>query len=183
MQGKITSDIINKPNENPNYFVIFINKENYGGSKLQVSITPIADSSSFRFYVKNYSGTDLDFYICGYNTDFSIYQYETLNKRTLSSGRQTGQTNFGATFSEATEVDNFLLDYTCDIYNTSGSEVVFQAPPQQVEGVLAPVVKKVELEEVTQEIIKIIPLIIAVVVSFLGLHKGLALLFRILHNS
>jgi len=47
---------------------------------------------------------------------------------------------------------------------------------------LAQVVEKVEMEETLKEIIQILPLILVVVVSFLGLRKALQMLSTLLHR-
>ena len=71
-----------------------------------------------------------------------------------------------------------------DIYDNNGN-LVFQVPPQveEVQGILAPVVEKVEMSQTLSEIVKLLPLIIVVVVSFLGLRKALQMLFKVLRTS
>ena len=59
----------------------------------------------------------------------------------------------------------------------------FQIPPSIAEEVVIPVVEPVIMEKTLQEIILLLPLIIVVVVSFLGLRKGLRLLLTILHKA
>lgn len=53
----------------------------------------------------------------------------------------------------------------------------------QERGTLAPMAQEMKLEMVVQEILKILPLIIVVVVSFLGLRKGLKLLLTLLRQA
>lgn len=60
----------------------------------------------------------------------------------------------------------------------------FQQPPQEVapQMVLAPIVEEMEMEVTLKEIIQILPLIIVIVVSFLGLRKALQMLLSLLHR-
>lgn len=55
-------------------------------------------------------------------------------------------------------------------------------PPPTPLTHLAPVVEKVEMEETLKEIIQILPLILVVVVFFLGLRKALQMLSTLLHR-
>jgi hypothetical protein len=66
-----------------------------------------------------------------------------------------------------------------NIYNTDGT-VFFQPAPQ---GIVARQVEKVEMSQVLQEIITLLPLILVVVVSLAGLRKGLKMLETFLHQS
>lgn len=77
------------------------------------------------------------------------------------------------------------LDYaiftTADIKDKDGN-VVFQAPPQEQDKVLAPIVEGEEIKPL-QEILQILPIVMIVVVGYLALRKGLAILFRFLRIS
>lgn len=62
-------------------------------------------------------------------------------------------------------------------------EVVFQGASQVLATQIKTQVQGIQLQEVIQEIIQILPLIIVVVVSFLGLRKALSLLLTLLRRS
>ena len=74
-----------------------------------------------------------------------------------------------------------LLGYSNDFNNPEG--FFYKPLPLETQGTLAPVVHKVEMQGVLKEILLIIPLIIVVVVSFLGLRKALKTLFQVLRRS
>lgn len=68
-----------------------------------------------------------------------------------------------------------------DVKDSSGN-VVFQAPPQEKEKVLAPIVEGEEMKPL-QEILQILPIVMIVIIGYLALRKGLAILFRFLRTS
>ena len=75
---------------------------------------------------------------------------------------------------------NFSIYYsTLDIYNNSGN-VVFHAPPVTT---LAEVLTLEEGRKTIVEIVALLPLILVVVVSFLGLRKALNWLLTLLRHS
>ena len=69
-----------------------------------------------------------------------------------------------------------------DLYDTDGN-VVFQKARQELATIIRPQVEGIQLQEILQEIIQILPLTIAVVVSFLGLRKALSWLLTRLRQS
>lgn len=90
----------------------------------------------------------------------------------------------GNEWNLVTSVSNWTASGLSVIYSTENiyynDEIFFQKAPQ---GVLTQIVEQVEMREVMTEIVKIIPLIIVVVVSFLGLRKALQMLSKVLHQS
>lgn len=90
----------------------------------------------------------------------------------------------GNEWNLVTSVSNWTAGGLSVIYSTENiyynNEIFFQKAPQ---GVLTQIVEQVEMREVMTEIIKIIPLIIVVVVSFLGLRKALQILSMVLHRA
>lgn len=66
----------------------------------------------------------------------------------------------------------------------SDDNILFQAPPQQVEAttILTPIVQGQEMKPL-QEILQILPIVMIVVVSYLALRKGLRMLFNFLRQS
>ena len=107
-----------------------------------------------------------------------------------AKGFQHYITNNSSSYSFLTS--SSIVYSTLDIYNVSSfndgvavlsDEVVFQgARPQQV-GQLAQIITAETMDNPLQEIMGIIPIIMIVLVGFLGLRKALALLFRILRRS
>lgn len=72
-------------------------------------------------------------------------------------------------------------------YTSESDEPVFQLPELEKATILAPVIQREKtkgtLQVVLKEIIKILPLIIVVVVSLVGLRKALKMLFQLLRQS
>lgn len=69
-----------------------------------------------------------------------------------------------------------------NIVNEDGS-VVFQAPPQVGEAVIAKQIQPKEMNKTLQEIVGILPIVMIVVVSYLALRKALKMLSTSLRNS
>lgn len=80
-----------------------------------------------------------------------------------------------------------LIASNYDVKSTDGNTTVFQQPTLRKATTLAPVIQKEKtkgtLQVVLKEIIQILPLIIVVLVSFLGLRKALKMLFQLLRRS
>lgn len=70
---------------------------------------------------------------------------------------------------------------TLDILNEDGS--VFFRQPEVEKMVLAPVLEVVEMDKVLIQIIQILPMILVVVVSLVGLRKGWQVLSKLLHRA
>lgn len=77
--------------------------------------------------------------------------------------------------------DNFLCS-TFDVLDSSGN-VVFQKTPQLREGVLVPIMEKVEMNKTLEEILMILPVVIVTLVGLIGLRKALKTLFSFLHKA
>lgn len=81
---------------------------------------------------------------------------------------------------------NFLehVLYNADIYNTDNT-LFFLAPVQAVplQGEIAQKLEGVEMSQVMKEIVGVLPLIIVVVVSLVGLRKALTMLSTLLHKA
>lgn len=67
--------------------------------------------------------------------------------------------------------------------DTINDDGFFFPHPAEIQGTLAPIVEETPLEGVLQEIVEILPLILVVVVSFLGLRKALKMLSMLLHQA
>ena len=71
--------------------------------------------------------------------------------------------------------------YGADIYTDINKTNFFFQKPEETE--LVQMMKQVEMKEVMKEIVGILPLILAVMVLYLGLRKGLQVLSKVLHKA
>ena len=105
-----------------------------------------------------------------------------------------GQNSFGCTidsFNIDNKGNNYITYSTSDISIDNGEKTFFYHPvgekpvPEEPApvGVLAPLLDKEKMKETTLQIRVILPLIIVILVSFLGLRKALKLLQTILNRS
>lgn len=126
------------------------------------------------------------------DTNFSKFVYDTSNNSFApcdSSGKQCEYIYLAETDS----LDNptkwnirgswgllqpasshYIIYSNHDIYNTDGT-IFFHPAPQ---GIVAQQVEEVEMSQALQEILGILPLILVVVVSLVGLRKALQMLFN-----
>lgn len=76
-----------------------------------------------------------------------------------------------------------FIESSINIYQSStGSEIFFPQTPQAI-AILAPIVEGTETSKTLAEVLGILPKILVVVVSFLGLRKALKMLSALLHRS
>lgn len=76
------------------------------------------------------------------------------------------------------------LYYTSiNIYDSERNNVVFQPAPQVETTILAPIVEQVETNQVTAEIVGILPIILVLLVSILAIYKAIRLLRNVLKTS
>ena len=64
-----------------------------------------------------------------------------------------------------------------DVYDVDDN-LVFQAPPQQVEGIIAKETQGVEMNKTLQEITAILPIVLVVIVGLIALRKAIQFLIR-----
>ena len=100
-----------------------------------------------------------------------------------------GLSEYGIRNFTITNLDSFSMTYSdfdikYDGYWSEklGEEIFFQKTPL-VQGIVAQQVETVEMSQVLQEIVGILPLIIALLVSLVGLRKGLKMLLTFLRMS
>ena len=128
-----------------------------------------------------------------YTSDYEFTYKESRGYLTLENGSCQYCTLFfgswddwaGSSGASGVSDINAVVYSNFDIKDSSGN-VVFLSSPQQGEEaqvILAPVVAQVEMSQTLSETVKLLPLIIVVVVSFLGLRKALRMLFRVLRTS
>ncbi len=92
------------------------------------------------------------------HNDVHIYGYDSEHRSTLTSASSFYSSNF-------------------DIYDVDGN-LFFQAPP-----LLFRVIRLLNLTAVMEEIVMILPLLIAFLVSLIGLRKGLKFILNLLHRA
>lgn len=126
------------------------------------------------------SSTDLFFYVL--NGDlYSNIKCSPYYINFSSSGviNDEGQGSYNQVYAHADGKPNIYSNR--DVYlGASRDTIFFQAPPQ---GMLAPIVEGTKMETTLQEVIHLLPLIIVVVVSFLGLRKALRMLSTLLRRA
>ncbi len=152
------------------YWFVFSSKESgYYRETLFISEYPFIiyeESGDSRKFIKNSNNSEILEYLYQNNSDFK-WQY-----------------NYNSSSYVIYMNDKYLInnyDGNCDLVNENGN-VVFQAPPQEQDKVLAPIVEGEEMKPL-QEILQILPIVMIVVVGYLALRKGLATLFRFLRTS
>lgn len=141
----------------------------------------LENDSSVKFYSNIKPGNKYsircDVAVSGYFYVFNL-NYE------LESSNYYSELNFNSDYSWyfSDNVINSSMDfYTDNTYTT----LFFQGTPLVQEKVLAPIVeeKKETMGTVLQEIVSILPMILVVVVSLVGLRKALSMLFSLLRQS
>lgn len=164
--------IITKYNDNILLFVVPSNCKNYyciaGSSSsacdfyLHSSLDVNSSTVSFRFY-----SIDNGFSLVFQEDGLSSYEWKSCGSAQRTKGN---------------EVE--ILYSNVNLYKNDCS-LFFQAPvvEEKPAGVIAPLLEAEEMEKANLQIRVIIPLILVVVVSFLGLRKALKMLSQILHRS
>lgn len=160
--------------------------------------------SSEIFYMTEFSTTDMYFYLHYPQSDigYDIYTV-TLNEGGMTFDNIdfynpfTGSNGLGSDeYWISSVAGSAVIASTFDIYDseygsdgvlTSNGSLVFQQPTLRRATTLAPVIQREKtkgiLQEVLKEIIQILPLIIVVLVSLVGLRKALKMLFQVLRHS
>lgn len=141
----------------------------------------------FRIYRK--ATGDIVFYL---KDGYSIPEYMLATYKITDNQWECVYNGFvdgGTTVSASSLIQ--ILYSNVDITNESGTSVFFPQTPLVVETpveekqeiTLAPIVEKVEAEKTLAEVVGILPLIIVVVVSLVGLRKALKMLLAVLHRA
>lgn len=148
-------------------------------------------SSKYNSYVCRYHAGEITMYLYDNSSDLFFFVsngdlYSSIkcspyyvNFTTSGVIKNEGQGSYNQVYAHADGKPNIYSNR--DVYSGASKDVVFfQAPPQ---GILAPIVEGTKMETTLQEVIHLLPLIIVVVVSFLGLRKALRTLSKVLHQS
>lgn len=110
----------------------------------------------------------------GYGKFYECKEYFLNNGVWKLSGSGSGGFNiFGS---------GVIVASTKDVVNYETGDVVFPVPPQ-VQGIVAQQVEEIQLSQALQEVIAILPKTLVVLVSLVGLRKGLKMLETFLHQS
>lgn len=133
------------------------------------------------FYSIQYDEYNIVFYGDGYiSDDCSSYCYTNVSGYNRCFLRLIpNSTTFGTVeFRQYSGKDVLFQDYIIDSYKDvlySDGTIFFQKTP--VTATLAPILEKVEMTEPTmKEILTLVPIMIILIASYLGLRKGLTLL-------
>lgn len=165
----------------------------YNGSSLQFADFPFDKNSTtihyflvygtYGYTVCFYEGKDFGKFV--YSGGVVSSYYENGNKIVNGSLKISDYNTSTKTWGPVKEwgdltggVNGFILSNE-NIYDGSGN-IFFRLAPV---GQLGEIVEKVETQGVIMEIVKILPLILVVVVSFLGLRKAWKLLSTLLHQA
>ena len=180
-----TSNIFNHdvyciiPNElKSNYQYMFFDTytELSGGSLKNVLYAYFSNSN---FYISS-SGNN---YFLGTLDGSAFYRYYIV-KDSNSDNYIYNLSNFTAngssTFSTLNSGSSFSINNiysNADIYDSSsGENVLFQAPPHQVEGIIAEQTQGVQMDKTLQEILGILPVVLVVIVGLIAIRKGIQFL-------
>ena len=173
-------------------FSIDIDNEN-------VDLPDLPDTVKDKIFFIGNSGysSDGDYFICFYNGDregvSAVYNIDGQGKvsfvkdnNALTMSRYIYYKSNGVWQNLSTRPDQSIkggnIYYSnSDILNVDGT--IFFHKPETVRTVLAPVLGVVEMDKVLVQIIQILPMILVVVVSLVGLRKAWLLLSKILHQA
>ncbi|MGN1327824.1 MAG: hypothetical protein ACI4VQ_07110 [Clostridia bacterium] len=132
----------------------------------------VATRENYSMYVNHL--WDGDFINC---TGCTIFYFGTEDSFNVA----VSSTN-GSNYTEVTESEGKYITYSSyDVLDSDGVLFFLQTPLRM--GVLAPIVEKVEMIPVMKEIVGVLPLIIVVVVSLVGLRKALRMLSTLLRKA
>lgn len=133
------------------------------------------DRASGGYVHTNYSLIFLDITNVKFNSGTDISKYLYLD-------RWNGASDDPDFFGPGT-FDNYIVYNTCSSALDKCSDNFGDLNSFFCKTRLAQVVKQAGMEKTLQEVIQLLPMILVVVVSFLGLRKALQVLSRILHQS
>lgn len=154
-------------NENAHFVIAYSNKGGY-------------------YFLIYYIGADFQKFYCVPNDYITTYNTNgneikdgsvKLCDYDMSSESWGSVKNWGAT-----SIYNSYIVFSSDDVYTSDGKIFFQKPELE-KMILAPVLEIVEMDKVLVQIIQILPMILVVVVSLVGLRKGWQVLSKLLHQA
>lgn len=162
---KITLPEFDSLLESTGYSHYFIVKSSGGVYPLDCYFLYLFNNCSYNSSTSTFSCYG-NFYTC--DGDFTRWSLCNSNKSNSISPSGVGaSTNYSIYITDS------------DIYDTEGN-LVFQVAPQATQ--LAQIVEQAETEKTVGEIVAILPLILVILVSFLGLRKALSWLSALLRR-
>lgn len=184
-EGTLSDDVLSKVHNfmNDNNFTDYIFC--YGSYLYNVNF--------FIFFNSSESGMLYEFY----NSSYRYYYLKPVNACSYVIYTLSDFTSSDTVFDKELffcEADNNLctgiydtpitfFDSTVDIYDSNKVDLVFQVPPVvEAQAVVANQLEGVQMIQVMKEIMGVLPLIIVVVVSLVGLRKALQMLSTLLHK-
>lgn len=144
------------------FLLLPYDKDNY-----QLRLVKIGDKYSLRLYSISSTPTDSN------SIKYSYYYISSTSSSSWSSSSTSDTSGFY--FSGGI----YGVYATQDLYDLDGN-LVFQVAPQATQ--LAQIVEQAETEKTVGEIVAILPLILVILVSFLGLRKALSWLSALLRR-
>ena len=171
-----------------NEYRLFVAKNTKSDERYPFHLAHYADGGLCIYSHNNFNGTA---YKCVQNDSEWSFAFD-LSEGNYRSYQESNLANFGDDFRAGCDMQevsnnyfissNFDIFYKADRHDENSAFVVFQLTPATTK--LGDIVKVATLEKnPIQEILGILPLIIVVVVSLVGLRKALAMLLRILRTS
>lgn len=113
-----------------------------------------------------------------------VFYFDSVNE----SNNRVPLNSYGNSYVDVGNADVFSIIYSnFNVINGQNDSIFFQQTPlpapMEIQGVLANQVSSQEMGAVLQEVVSLLPLTIVVVVSLVGLRKGLMLLRQVLHKA
>lgn len=179
--NKITSFM--KDNDFNNYFITY---SNYLYDCNVITFINSSDDtvfyeaydSSFGYY-KVYSNKDvksLTFYLSSFYSGDYDDNYIKNNTKNVTK-------DYSFIITGISGKRNKFFYSSVDIYDSNKIDVLFQGTPLVSQKVVAQAVEEVEMSQALQEVIAILPMTLVVLVSLVGLQKGLKMLVTFLRQS
>lgn len=185
-EGSLSDDVLNKVNEIMNYYNFTDYIFCYGNYGYDLNFFIFFNSSESGLLYETYNSSYRYYYLKPVNAcNYVKYTLSELTSSDTSFDKSFGSCKADGVLASGT-YDNLIqfFDSTVDIYDSNKVDLVFQAPPVvEAQGVVAPQLEGVQMIQVMKEIMGVLPLIIVVVVSLVGLRKALQMLSTLLHKA
>lgn len=172
----ITITGMNNPYDN---YAIFIDTNT--GHDYDVYYIFSWDSTSSKLLYNLNSSGSTSFRCVDSNNNKVDYYFSFARSDNLDISSRT----FDVKSSSFTPGNPYYFVYTnTNIYDYNNHDlVVFQAPPQQVEGIIASQTQGVEMNRILQEIVAILPVVLVVIVGILAIRKAIQFLTQLMKRQ
>lgn len=165
------------------YFYIFTEKHYYSGDYFTI---PYFIASSVPLVISTTKiGDEIKFVCTNYDTSFDILTISGGDPLTWSSidsssiHRDKNAGSNACTYTLSSEPSFVYSNYT--LKSVDGN-VVFQSAPHK-EGILTPIATSMDFSQVMTEVLQILPMMLLILISLIGLMKAIKLLFKVLRQS